>query len=148
MVSSLQRIAASATDARCGPGAARFATGPELRRRADRRLAAPLMPAASAVALVMWNMRKRHFSHSCQPAVARTALKGARSVRAAKRACPLTATAAGATRVSAPVMPVPPRSFAFNRFTPQQPWLLPQEPRTGRFALSCLIPLTLTYVNA
>jgi len=37
MVSASQRIAASTTDARHRPGAARFIVGPELRRRADRR---------------------------------------------------------------------------------------------------------------
>jgi hypothetical protein len=46
-------------------------------------------------------------------------------------------------RDSAPAMPIPTRSFAFNRFTPQQPWLLSQQPRTGRFALIYLIPLAL-----
>jgi len=39
MVSCSQHSAASATDARHGPGAARFAAGPELRRR---RIAAPV----------------------------------------------------------------------------------------------------------
>ncbi len=33
-----------------------------------------------AVALVMWNMRKRHFSHSCKTAAARMAVKGGRSL--------------------------------------------------------------------
>jgi hypothetical protein len=47
----------------------------------------------------MWNMRKRHFSHSCKTAAARMAVKGAPLSSAfieAKRR-PLTATAAEAT---------------------------------------------------
>jgi hypothetical protein len=47
----------------------------------------------------MWNMRKRHFSHNCKTAAARTAVKGAPLSSAfieAKRR-PLTATAAEAT---------------------------------------------------
>jgi hypothetical protein len=31
----------------------------------------------------MWNMRKRHFSHSCKPAAAEPSVKAARSLRAA-----------------------------------------------------------------
>jgi hypothetical protein len=35
----------------------------------------------AAVALVMWNMRKTHFSHSWLSAAARMAVKGARTLR-------------------------------------------------------------------
>lgn len=51
MVSWLQHTAASATDARQRPGAARFAVG--------AGLAWPRRRWPGAVALVMWNMRKR-----------------------------------------------------------------------------------------
>ncbi|MHB8304005.1 MAG: hypothetical protein ACYDC6_14430 [Acidobacteriaceae bacterium] len=43
-------------------------------------------------------MKRRHSFHSSKTAAARMAVKGARPVCAAKRACPLTATAAEATR--------------------------------------------------
>jgi len=112
--------------------------------RAAAQIAAPV-----AVDPVMWNMRKIHFSHSWLTAAARMAVKGAPfsgAFIAAKRR-PLTATAAEATRVSASRKPFQPRCFVFITLTPQQPWLLPQEPRTRHFALSCLIPLTLTHVN-
>jgi hypothetical protein len=57
----------------------------------------------------MWNMRKRHFSHSCKTAAARMAVKGAPLSSAfieAKRR-PLTATAAEATareRAGTPIL--------------------------------------------
>jgi len=56
------------------------------------------------VGRVVWNTRKIHFSRSCKTAAARMAVKGAplfSAFIAAKRR-PLTATAAKATRVSAP----------------------------------------------
>jgi hypothetical protein len=68
-----------------------------------------------AVARVMWNMRKRHFSHSCKTAAARMAVKGGRSLPVQRRL----------PRVSAPGRPFPPRSFAFNTLTPQQPKVTP-----------------------
>jgi len=150
MVSFSQHTAGCATEPRQHPGAARFAVGAGLawlrrrwprRGRADRR--------HRAVGLVMWNMRKIHFSHSWLTAAARMAVKGAPLSSAfigAKRR-PLTATAAEATRVSAPGCRFQPRSSIFNTLTPQQPWLLPQEPRARRFALNSLIPLALTHVN-
>ena len=94
MVSWLQHAARCATQARYRPGAARFAAGSD----SPLLAAAARIAALVAVALVMWNMRKSHFSHSCKTAAARTAVKGARSLPAAQRACPLTATAAEATR--------------------------------------------------
>lgn len=74
------------------------------RNCAAARIAAWLVTDAAPVGpvgRVMWNMRKIHFSHSCKTAAARMAVKGGRSLPAAKRACPLTATAAEATRASA-----------------------------------------------
>ena len=49
--------------------AARIAAWPRHKRR------------RGPVGRVMWNMRKIHFSHSCKTAAARTAVKGARSLR-------------------------------------------------------------------
>jgi hypothetical protein len=49
---------------------------------AEFRFAAGLGRVAARIAalgLVMWNMRKIHFSHSCKTAVARMAVKGGRS---------------------------------------------------------------------
>jgi hypothetical protein len=69
MVSASQHIAASATDDRHGPGAARSAAESD----------SPLLATAARIAApVMWNMRKIHFSHRCKTAAARTAVKGAR----------------------------------------------------------------------
>ena len=62
--------------------------------------AARIAAVAGAVAPVMWNMRKIHFSHSCKTAAARTAVKGAPFFGAfigAKRR-PFTDGAAEATR--------------------------------------------------
>ena len=39
----------------------------------------PEPPKIGAVALVMWNMRRRHSSHSCQPAAAEPSVKAVRS---------------------------------------------------------------------
>ena len=69
-----------------------------------------------AVGLVMWNMRKIHFSHCCKTAAARMAVKGAPLSSAfigAKRR-PLTATAAEATARERAGMPVPPPIFSFQ----------------------------------
>ncbi len=82
-----------------------------------------MLPRHAAVVLVMWNMRKRHFSHSCKTAAARMAVKGAPLSSAfigAKRR-PLTATAAEATARERAGKPFQPRSFASNTLTPQQP---------------------------
>jgi hypothetical protein len=57
-----------------------------------------MLHRTAALGLVMGNMRKRHFSHTSKTAAARMAVKGAPLLRAAKRACPLTDTAAQATR--------------------------------------------------
>jgi hypothetical protein len=87
-----------------------------------------------AVALVMWNMRKRHFSHCCKTAAARIAVKGAPLSSAfieAKRR-PLTATAAEATRVSAPGCPFsldPLLSTRLQESAPQRARRLPTSTR-------------------
>jgi hypothetical protein len=77
MVSWLQHIAGRAREARYRPGAARFIAGP---RRAADGSAAARIAALVAVVRVMWNMRKRLFSHSCKTAAARMAVKGGRSL--------------------------------------------------------------------
>jgi len=90
----------------------------------DRNCAAAAQIAAVIVAVdpLMWNMRKIHFSHSCKTAAARMAVKGARTLRVHRsEAETLDGHRSGGYARSAPAMPVQPRSFAFNRFTPQQP---------------------------
>jgi len=77
MVSWLQHTAGRATDAQQRSGAARCAAGSRGPGRAAAGSAAPRIAALVAVALVMWNMRKRHFSHSCKTAAAEAAVKGA-----------------------------------------------------------------------
>jgi hypothetical protein len=65
----------------------------------------------------MWNMRKRHFSHSCKTAAARMAVKGAPLSSAfieAKRR-PLTATAAKATARERAGMPIPASILCFQQ---------------------------------
>jgi len=89
MVSRSQHIAASATDARHRPGAACF-----IAAALAARIAATVV---GPVALVMWNMRKIHFSHNWKTAAARTAVKGDRRESRSERS-PLTHTAAEATR--------------------------------------------------
>ena len=69
MVSGSQHTAGSATDARLAPRCCTLRLSVSPRRRWP-----------GAVALVMWNMRKRHFSHSCKTAAARMAVKGGRSL--------------------------------------------------------------------
>ena len=56
-----------------------------------------VVPPSRAAELLMWNMRRRHSSHNWLAPAARTAVKGARAQRAAKRACPLTVAAAEGT---------------------------------------------------
>ncbi len=72
------------------------ATASALRRCALRCRTSPRRRWLGAVALVMWNMRKRHFSHSCK-------------------------TAAAHAHVSALGCRFQHRSFGFNTLTPQQP---------------------------
>jgi hypothetical protein len=74
MVSTLQHDAASAMEPRQRSGALRASWPPSL--AADGSAAAWIV----AVVLVMWNMRKIHFSHSCKTAAARMAVKGGRSL--------------------------------------------------------------------
>ncbi|HLH08002.1 MAG TPA: hypothetical protein VKW78_12260 [Terriglobales bacterium] len=79
--------------------------------------AARIAAVVGPVALVMWNMRKIHFSHSCKTAAARTAVKGAPLSGAfigAKRR-PLTATAAEATRRQRAGTPVPAPILCFQQ---------------------------------
>jgi hypothetical protein len=71
MMSTLQHDAASAMEARQRSGAACFVAAPHC--AADGSAAAWI----AAVVLVMWNMRKRHFSHCWKTAAAEPSVKGA-----------------------------------------------------------------------
>ena len=62
-------------------------------------------PKIGAVALVMWNMRRRHSSHSCQPAAAEPSVKAVRSTPRSGRSEAESLygrRSGGYTRVSAP----------------------------------------------
>ena len=123
MVSTFQHSAGCATEPRKRPRCCTLRCWTSPRRRWP-----------GAVALVMGNMRKRHFSHSWKTPAARIAVKGAPLSSAfieAKRR-PLTATAAEATRVSAPGCPFsldPLLSTRLQESAPQRARRLPTSTR-------------------
>jgi len=81
------------------------------------RLPGTMLPRQAAVVPVMWNMRKRHFSHSCKTPSARTAVKGARSLCVHRsEAETLDGCRSGGYARERVGMPVQSRSFALNRF--------------------------------
>jgi len=79
------------------------------------------------VALVMWNMRKRHFLIAEKhPQRGRQSRAHALCAFIGAKRRPLTATAAEGTRGGSRTgRPIPLRPFAFNTFTPQQPKVTP-----------------------
>ena len=98
-------------------------------------------PKIGAVALVMWNMRKRHFSHSCKPAAAEPSVKAARSLRAAERSErsgePLRTAERRLHARERAAMPVPASRPVLSRGSPSgSRRLLPQQPSAAHFAVN------------
>ena len=83
----------------------------------DSRWAASEPPKIGAVALVMWNMRRRHSSHSCQPAAAEPSVKAVRSTPRSGRSEAESLygrRSEGYTRVSAPGCRFQPLAVCFQ----------------------------------
>jgi len=94
----------------------------------------------AAVALVMRNMRRRHSSHSCQPAVAEPSVKADQREpreRSERSGEPLrTAERRLHVRERAGI-PIPPPRFVLSRGSPKRSrWLLPQQPPIAHLAVN------------
>jgi hypothetical protein len=92
-----------------------------------------------AVAVVMWNMRRRHSSHSCQPAAAEPSVKADQREprqRSKRSGEPLRTTKRRLNARKRAGMPVPPSRFVLSTGSPSgSRRLLPQEPPAVRCAI-------------
>ena len=111
-------------------------------------------PKIGAVALVMWNMRRRHSSHSCQPAAAEPSVKAVRSTPRSGRSEAESLygrRSGGYTHVSAPGCRFHFSLCAFKKFPEGKPQVTPPVTVSNPFCAQPLhpqqVPAAATFSN-